>query len=171
MEVPILPSSLRMSFSRKNIYWGIPLLLCICLTESVAHDLRVARFRITATSTGYEFNVNFDREDILEEIYSSQKYQSEVIDQITGYIGNHVTITIDDEVVAYELTKIEYTEENILLKGKLLSGLREIKKIDVSNTCLVNRIDGHLNIMEFFLNDRERFFRLDKDRISTTVTY
>lgn len=161
-----------MSFLRKNIYWGIIILLCFCTIEVLAsHDLRVARFRITATSTGYDFDVNFDREDILNEIYSTQKYESKVIDQIAKYIKSNVSIIIDEKEVAYELTEIEYTEENILLKGKLISGLREIKNIEVKNTCLINRIDGHLNIMEFFLNDKERFFRLDKDRIRTTVTY
>ena len=161
-----------MSAIRKNIYLGITILFCFCSFEvSATHDLRVARFRITATSTGYNFNVNFDREDILKEIYSTQKYQKEVIDQITQYIEKHVTIHIDDESINYELTEIEYTEENILLRGKLISDLRAIKKIDVSNTCLIEKIEGHLNIMEFFLNDKERFFRLDKDRIRTTVTY
>lgn len=161
-----------MSFFRKNIYWGIIILLCFCATKvSAAHDLRVARFRITATTTGYDFDINFDREDILKEIYSTQKYEPEVIDQISKYIKSNVSIIIDGEEVAYALKEIEYTEENILLKGKLISGLREIKKIEVKNTCLIERIDGHLNIMEFFLNDKERFFRLDKDRIRTTVTY
>lgn len=161
-----------MSCYRTNIYWGILALLCFGTIEvSAFHDLRVARFRITATSEGYDFDINFDREDILKEIYSTQKYQPEVIDQITKYIENHVTIHIDDEAIKYELTEIEYTEETILLKGKLLSDLRPIKKIDVSNTCLINQIEGHLNIMEFFLNDKERFFRLDKDRIRTTVAY
>lgn len=161
-----------MSAHRKNIYWGFATLLCLFTLEAKAeHDLRVARFRITATATGYDFNINFDREDILETVFRTQKYQSEVIDQISKYIEDHVTISMDDETVTFELTEIEYTEENILLKGKLLSGPKEIEKIDVSNTCLINRIDGHLNIMEFFLNDKERFFRLDKDRIRTTVTY
>lgn len=161
-----------MSFIQKNIYRGIAILLCLCTYEvSALHDLRVARFRITATDFGYKFNVNFDREDILKEIYSTQKYQKEVIAQITQYIEKHVSINIDGESVNYELTEIVYTEENILLKGKLISEVRTIKKIDVSNTCLINKIEGHLNIMEFFLNDKERFFRLDKDRIRTTVTY
>ncbi len=161
-----------MSFYRKNIYWGILILACTCASGAFAtHDLRVARFRITATPTGYDFDVNFDREDILNEIYSTQKYEPEVIDQISKYIESNVSIVIDDAEVAYELTEIKYTEENILLHGKLISDLREIKKIDVKNTCLIERIEGHLNIMEFFLNDKERFFRLDKDRIRTTVTY
>lgn len=161
-----------MSLNRKNIYWGYAILLCLVSSEAFAeHDLRVARFRITATATGYDFNINFDREDILEEIYSVEKYESEVIDQISTYIKQHVSISIDEEAVAYELTVVEYTEENILLHGKLLYESRDIRKIDVQNTCLINRIDGHLNIMEFFLSDRERFFRLYKDRIAASVTY
>jgi hypothetical protein len=161
-----------MSLNRKNIYWWILMLICLCPHNSdAAHDLRVARFRITATVSGYDFNVNFDREDILKEIYGQQKYEKKVINQITNYVEDHLRITIDDEPIAYELTEIEFTKDNILLRGKLLSALREIKKIDVQNTCLINQIDGHMNIMEFFLNDKERFFRLDKDRIRTTVKY
>ena len=40
---------------------------------------------------------------------------------------------------------------------------RTFGKIEVSNTCLLENIEGHMNVMEFFLNDKERFFRLDKE--------
>ena len=111
-----------------NIYKVIVLAIVLMAFETTAHDLRVARFRITATTTGYDFNVNFDREDILTTIYDSDKYQANVIDQISAYIDKHVTIAIDGELVAYELSEIEYTETNIILMGKLLHDLENIRK-------------------------------------------
>ena len=140
------------------------------MLEAAAHDLRVARFRITATDAGYAFTVNFDREDILNAVYGSNRGGNQLLGQIEAYIGEHVQIMIDGTPIDYELTKIEFTETNILLSGQLVTALRNIQTLEVRNTCLLS-LDGHLNIMEFFLKDKERFFKLDKDRTETTVTY
>ena len=138
---------------------------------SADHDIKMARFRVEKQTSGYEISVAFDRVDILEAVYSQPVERVEVIEQIEAYVKPRVTYRIDGRAIPYQFESIEYTKENIILTGTIKVPIGRVDEIEVENTCLIQEIDGHLNIMEFFMNDNKRYFRLHEGRTKTTVTY
>ncbi len=145
--------------------------LCLLYSGLVDHDLRMARFNISESENGYTLDINFDRADFLKTIYATDQYQSDVLEQAKIYIRQNLQYVFDGDSVSFELDSIQYTEENIFLTGMLMTARRNISEIQVANTCLIEDVEGHLNIMEFFLNGKKRFFRLDENRITTTIKY
>lgn len=135
------------------------------------HDIRLARFRISEAGGKYELSVNFDRADFLKTIYATKEYQPDVLSQAKVYVTQHLSISINQEQMGYEFQAIEYTDTNVILRGALETGRKKIKEIFITNTCLIDDVDGQLNIMEFFLNGKKRFFKLDKKRTQTTIAY
>ncbi len=130
----------------------------------------MARFRVEEQGSNYQFRVSFDRVDILEAIYANPSQETEVIDKIEDYVQSRVSYSFDGQPASFDFESIEYTADMIILRGFLDAPLN-VEEINVSNTCLVDDIDGHLNIMEFFLNDNKRYFRLHEGRTKTTVSY
>ena len=138
---------------------------------SFFHDIRLAKFRVIAVDAGYELSINFDRSDLLESIYATRDYDNDVLQQTESYVKENLFYLFDGDTVSYDLENIEYTDTNIILTGAILTDKISVKEIRVGNTCLIDEVKGHMNIMEFFLNDKERFFRLDQVRTKTIVKY
>lgn len=152
-------------------YLPILLLAGCCLLSFGFHDIQMAKFRMVEEENGYSFHLSFDRKDILEAVYAASAYEEDVLSQISKYVKAHLTYTIDGADVKYSMDDIEYTNDNILLKGEFEHFNGTIKKIRVENTCLINHVPGQLNIMEFYIKEKKRFFRLSADRIATVVEY
>ena len=163
----MLPYWLSLIF-RSSMTWFFSTWLVF---SSLFHDIRLAKFRITEVGSGYELSINFDRSDLLESIYASRDYENDVLLQAEAYVKENLHYLFDGDTVLYDLEEIEYTENNIVIKGKILADKLSVTEINVVNTCLVDEVKGHMNIMEFFLNDKERFFRLDQARTKTIVKY
>ncbi|MEM9328263.1 MAG: DUF6702 family protein [Bacteroidota bacterium] len=137
----------------------------------VDHDVKMARFTVEEQNENYEIAVSFDRVDILEAIYGRPTESIEVLDQIGDYVERRVAYKFDGRPVPFQLDAIEYTKDNILLNGIIHAPGGTVHTIEVENTCLLDEVDGHMNIMEFFLSNHRRYFRLHEGRTKTIVDY
>ncbi|MEO9872872.1 DUF6702 family protein [Ekhidna sp.] len=149
------------------------LLLVGISSISYSHDIRMAIFEITENDSGLQMNISVDR------YYFYESLKNEFEDHATRdfenmaweYLQSRVAIEVDGNCTAFEITEIEYGEENIYLKGSLNLQLEDIKEVKMTNTCMVDLVEGHDNIMKLKLNDRTRSFRLNSKRTSTIASY
>ncbi|MEP1035494.1 DUF6702 family protein [Ekhidna sp.] len=138
------------------------------------HDIRMAIFEIYEGDCGLVMNVSADRYYFSQTLKNEfpSRFKDEHFEQITWeYLQDKVAIEIDGNCTAFEINEIEYSEENIFIRGKLNLILDDVKEVKMTNTCMIDFIDGHDNIMKLKLNDRTRSFRLNSKRTSTTASY
>ena len=90
---------------------------------------------------------------------------------ILKYLECRLTIEIDGVIPSFDLIKVEFSPENMLIKGTFNQKFADIKQVKMTNTFLIEEIPGHDNIMKLKLNDRTRSFRLNSKRTSTMAIY
>ena len=87
------------------------------------------------------------------------------------YVRKHFYLKFNGEFSVIRFSGITEEKDFISIEATLHEITGSIKKIDVLNTCLVNEIEGHSNLIQVALFGKKRYFRLDKDRIKTLIEY
>ncbi len=152
----------------------LSLFLILILSSGFSHDIRMAIFEISDSSEGLTMRVSLDRTDFLNTLKNEFpiKFTSENINQLMWlYIRDRVHIEVNKNETAFQISEIEYGDNNIYLKGPLNLKIDDIKEVRLTNTCMVDVIKGHDNIMKLKLNDRTRSFRLNEKRTTTLAAY
>lgn len=150
------------------------LLFALAFYGSFSHDIRMAVFEIYAGSDGLEMRVSADRYNFIQTLKTEfpHSFCADQMEQISmQYLESKLTIEIDGECSSFEITSIQYSDENIFIKGSLNLKLNEVRQVKMTNTCMIDLLPGHDNIMKLKLNDRIRSFRLNSKRISTVALY
>lgn len=138
------------------------------------HDIRMAIFEIYEDPSGLKMNVSVDKYYFNQTLQTEfpTDYNSANFERLTWeYLQSRVTIEIDGNCTAFEINEIEYSDENIFIKGSLNLRLQDVNEVKMTNTCMIDLIEGHDNIMKLQLKDRTRSFRLNSKRTSTIASY
>lgn len=138
------------------------------------HDIRMAIFEVFEGDAGLEMTVSLDRNCFTQIIQKEclTAYNSEDFKLLTSeYLRSKVLIEIDSRCTSFEVFQIEFSEENIFVKGSLNLKTEKIKEVKLTNTCMIDFIEDHDNIMKLKLNDRTRSFRLNSKRTTTVASY
>lgn len=142
------------------------------LSPGYGHDLKLAIFEISETDRGYEMFVSADRLFLLECIHSAYPSSNDSYENLLlDYLQCTVGVYINGEHAAFKLKEVEYGNDNIVLLVQLTTQLQHISEIQLQNSFMTERIDGHENIMKLRINDRMRSFRLNKSRTTTIANY
>ena len=146
--------------------------LWIMASQAEAHELLMARFNIVDADNGYRLDIRLDRENML---YTLQQECSltgtETSQRIIYYIYDHFFLNIDGQDTDYEIEQVQFEENFVILKGHLVRERSDFNQIEVHNTCMIDSIEKHTNIIGIKAKGRTRSFRLDKDRKMTVITY
>lgn len=138
------------------------------------HDLKMAIFEIYEGKTGLEISISIDREVFLQTLKadcSETMLQNEFEDAAWEYLDSHMKIFVNDQFGSFHIEEIEYGRQNMIITGSLNVSVKEVREVRMTNTCLVDSIDGHDNIMKLNLGGRLRSFRLNEKRTATTAKY
>lgn len=155
----------------------LTIVFLLSLNFGFGHDLRMAIFEISEGENGLELSVSIDRDGFmttLQENCNESLIHHEFEDAVWEYLDSHMKIYVNDKLGKLDVGSIELGDQNIFINGALNVPdeiIGEIREIRMTNSCLVETIEGHDNLMKLKINDRQRSFRLNKDRISTTATY
>lgn len=140
-----------------------------------SHDVAIANFEISQDEDLLMLEVKIDKED-LENIYVEK--DGEKIDLIKEnkfvqeYLDKHFYLVVDRQKINFHLQDI--SKDNYFYSIKLTSEnkiAQFINHIQLKNTCLIDTVDKHSNIVSFQLNDKYRTFRLHEGRIRVEVKY
>ncbi|MEQ9229823.1 MAG: hypothetical protein RIF46_04015, partial [Cyclobacteriaceae bacterium] len=115
------------------------------------HDLKMAIFEIYEGKTGLEISISIDREVFLQTLKadcSETMLQNEFEDATWEYLDSHMKIFVNDQFGSFHIEEIEYGRQNMIITGSLNVSVKEVREVRMINTCLVDSIDGHDNIMK-----------------------
>ena len=137
------------------------------------HDIRMAIFEISERNEGLTLKVSMDKDDFyasLEKEFSS--LSADNIEELSWiYLTKNLDIEVNETRVLFKTGEITFDTYNIHLTTTLNPKISRITKVKMTNTCLIDSIEGHDNIMKLKLNSRVRSFRLNKKRTSTIASY
>jgi len=131
------------------------------------HDVPVAIFDMKIEDDGITMNVKLDKEDLEEAIIFQfdQTISQELIEQ---YILKNTEWTINEKKITLKINTIQKDNEHYLIKMDFPIIKEKLESMSIYNTCLVNEIDSHSNIIYLRYQNEKRGFRLDKDRKRTS---
>ncbi|WP_109829686.1 hypothetical protein [Reichenbachiella versicolor] len=151
-------------------------LLCailICLAEiTYGHNAQIAVFDFFSSEHRLEFQAYLEVEDLailwpnFDQLSKSQQE-----DLVTNYIQTNTKYYINHEL--QELCDISLRQNNghLQITGVIFFPPRDILEMTFKNTCLISEISDHLNIVNFDIKDKERSFKMDRDRTSISIAF
>ena len=158
----------------------MPILFLIFFTwtfsSSYVHDVPLAFFDLKESEDAIEVKMKFIKEDLeaaLLAVYPNADFREEKVKEknIEAYLSSHLRWVINNTAKNCIITQISEDEHHILISGIFSKPQRPIQRIEIYNTCLIEYIPKHSNIMNFHFHGKERMFRLHKKRIRTVVEY
>ena len=138
------------------------------------HDIRMAIFEISESSEGLTLKISIDKNDFyasLEKEFGSTFTANKLEELSWIYLSKKLDIEINEIKVFFDSGETTIDTYNIHMTTTLNPKIDQVTEIKMTNTCLIDSIEGHDNIMKLKLNNRVRSFRLNKKRTSTIASY
>ena len=142
---------------------------------SFNHDFAMANFQISQEKEGLVLNIKMDKEN-LENIYRNKegkKNETTIGDDfIQKYLDEHFILMVNDKKVNFHLQGVSTNKYFYKIEFSSLNKFKEIiHKVQLKNTCLIDDVDNHSNLVNFKFNGKERTFRLHESRVRIDLEY
>lgn len=139
-----------------------------------SHDLQMAIFNFSSEKEVLVFETKLIREDLelalIIESPTLDLSNNQAVGQATQkYVTNHVRLRIDGRLTKYLIKEVIRDEHYFFISAKLPETNQDWSKIELRNTCLVDEIRGHSNIIHFEFDEKLRSFRMTKKRFQITL--
>ncbi len=139
---------------------------------SELHEWKISNYEIKPVDDGVQLFIRFDRKDILNALQQECENYNNLSGCFEGYIKEHVILSFDESLAEFVLVEQVFKERFIELKLLDTSiKKKQFRKIDVSVNSLLEVDEDQENIIHFFFGEKKRSFRLNRNRLKTTVAY
>ena len=146
--------------------------MLLVLIVAQAHDFKLGEFHIKPLKNGgVELDIKLDRYDLLEALRKECADYNYLNTCFATYIKDHLKFKFDEQVIEMTLQDQEISDEFIELKFKLEGASSDVKNISIFNDVLIDQFEKQENVVNSHLYGKKRSFRLNKDRVRTTVEY
>ncbi len=144
------------------------LFLFTLLFTSPPHDIAMAKFDVIQNNETISLEVSFDRED-LESTFGEHVEINE--ETVGNYLNKKTSWTFNNESPTIKVVSLSEDRLFYRVSCQFEGSYSNIKKIKVQNTCLLEQVDGHSNIVSFEVNGKYRMFRMHEGRQEIFVGY
>lgn len=134
-----------------------------------AHEFKMGLFEINRDGNDLSLFVRLDRQNLLEAMTCADYNQ--VNECFQEYINQRIVLLINQQAVVPRFMNAEITEDFVEIDYFLTDEIASVQLVEFTNTCLVAEIEDQINLLRLNITDKTRTFRLDKDRMSTKITY
>lgn len=136
------------------------------------HGDKIAVFNIFEKNNSLALSIRFDKQDLSTVLSLDNAIDDcEHADMINQYILDHLTIITDDIPSDICIYKLSTDDHYITVEATLYNLAKEITTISIWNTCFIDQIQNHSNIIHTNLYTHIRGFRMHKKRTDITITY
>ena len=137
------------------------------------HEFKIGRYEVRPNQDDITLFIALDRHDFTEVVQKqSGCSDSEAFATcMTEYIVDHFKLNFDGVEACMEYQNHTVKKELIEMTFRIGINPEEVNSIKVFNDILLEQWSYQENIMFFLLNDKQRSFRLNKNRIRTQVDY
>ncbi len=129
------------------------------------HEIPIAFFDVEMNANKVSVNIKFDIKDLEKTI--GTKGNSTIEDKyVQTYIEQNSQFFLNDHALAYEFCSMKKDTEHYIISAELSNVPEHPTSMKFYNTCLLN-IDKHANLLQLTYQDKNRTFRLHKERVET----
>ena len=150
----------------KTFIFSIFLLGNFTVLAKPVHEVPLAIFNLNIEANSVSLDILFDKAD-LENAVKQQPSSSAFQQQIEDYLLQNMQWLFNQKMVAFEICSMVKNREHYQIKVDFVGFKEELTQVEISNTCLVETIDKHSNILNVFYKKKQRSFRLHKARTKT----
>ena len=144
--------------------------LFIPLLISPAPDKPLATFDLWVEEETIFMEVKFDKRHL--ELAITETYDEAFCQEmVEKYLINHSQWLVDEEVMDIEVFHFKVEHNSCSLKAKLNLKSNEIHSLEVRNTCLIDQVVNHSNIVFVHHLGKDRAFRLSRRKTQTLITW
>ncbi len=152
-------------------------IFAMIISGGYAHDINMAVFEISSKkdNSSLMLSITLDREDFLRTLFASTGSRLSTNERLKWaaqhYFESNLMIRVNGSCTSFRITDAEFLGEYIKLKGVFERTYDAINEVQVENYCMLNVVKDQENIVRLHLNDQQRSFRLNEDRIRTVASY
>lgn len=156
---------------------SVLILILVIGYDGYSHDIKMAVFEISRgeSDKGLAISISVDKEDFLKTLFISSGMRLSTKENLKKeaqlYLESNLTIRVNGLCTSLIVTSVDYDNDNIQLEGVFEVSAHIISEVQVENYCLLDVVDDQENIVHLNLNDRQRSFRSNKNRVRTVATY
>jgi len=152
---------------------GILLLLILQASTRVsAHELNFGLFELFEKEQSYYMEIRLDKANMAQAVANHTEVTSGDWNcSLSQYLDANIDLVINGFHVPLEFEDFTYLDDVIVVMVKLNLPLQEILEIEINNSVLLETIDNQTNIIKTSFHEKRRSFRLNKDRVFTTIKY
>lgn len=131
------------------------------------HDVPLANFNLYLEDNQLSLQVEFDKRDLALAIEQSGQRLSTA--SVQAYFLRHSKWLIDEKEQEAHFCSSYSDREHYYLEVEFNFTNKNPTSLGIHNTCLINTIPSHSNVIYLFQNGKQRGFRLHKDRQKTSI--
>lgn len=150
----------------KHFLFSFLLLSNIVAAEKPIHDMPLAFFNLMIEEEGISLTILLDKVDF-EETINQQFNKPLSSEKVENYLLRNMTWIFNEKKAEVEICTIEQVQDHYQIKAHFARNDKNISSIKFINTCLVDTIEKHSNILNVEYEDIQRTFRLHKGRTET----
>lgn len=145
--------------------------------DGYGHDIRMAVFEISRSEGEKDMGIaiTIDKEDFLRTLFISSGVRSSTNESLKkeaqNYFESNLTIWINGTCTCFKITSAEVGKNNIRLNGVFETTDAIIHEVQVENYSMFDVVEDQENIVHLNLNDRQRSFRMNREKIKIVATY
>lgn len=139
---------------------------------------KMAIFDLKKTSDrNYMLHITFDRANLLQTLkdetpqLNESEGEAEIYTPLVTYLRKHLAFTFDELPVEIGWQSAKVGTQFVTVRAKVVTQTDRPGKIFIRNTCLVDKVSNHTNLVRIYLYENKRIFRLDAHRRSTIAKY
>ena len=138
------------------------LLLFQATSGYVDHDVAIALFDLSYKDNEIVIDIHFDKEDLDAAITTT----------VEEYLFEHLKFEINTQHVPFNIKSIlQEDDQHYEIKAVIRGVNQPIKDVFIKNTCLIEEIPHHSNVIYARFYDTMRGFRMHKDRVVISFDY
>jgi len=156
---------------KNNITFAVLLFVCFLL---YAHDIPVADFIFAQKGTILQLKITLDKADFEKACNEGQEQCMEQEDKenlMKDYLRSHLTVKVNERWLPIQFQSIGMDKHHRTIKASFTPIKERIQSVYIHNTCLIEEIEGHSNVITAHINDKMRGFRMDKKRVFIEIGY
>lgn len=158
---------------KPKILWLFVILLSIVAPSAYGHELNFGIFDLYEDGDAFYMEIRLDKDYTLEALEVSNEVKS--VDsftcELTAYIDENLSLSINELNATWEYVDFSSNDEVIVIKAKMNVPHQSVSEIKVYNTVLLATVENQNNIIKVPFHQRNRSFRLNAKRTSTTIQY
>ncbi len=141
----------------------ILLMTILWVRHAPVHDVPIAFYNIKVNEDVVSLEIQFDKEDtefVVSDFFNTD-FNNELLSE---YFKEHSIWYLNNQEHELEICSFGSDREHYYIKGEFSSFFDELKMMEIINTCLVDKIQNHSNVIQIEYGENFRGFRMTRKR-------